>query len=139
MMKLSVSEILNKASNSKTEQERITILQSNYSVPLETVIRGALDPNIKWLLPEGEPPYKPNPLVDQQNVFFRECRKLYLFIDGGSPNLKQLRREAIFIELLEVVDPQDAKLLVAIKDKKMPYKNITKELVNKAFPGLIPT
>lgn len=136
-MKIGVAEILKKASEMKDEAARIQWLRQNNNVVLETVLRGAFDPTIKWLLPEGEPPYKPNDLVDQQHRMYSEVRKMYLFIEGGNPNLKQLRRESLFIELLETVDPEDAKLLLAIKDKKLPYPNITPELIRKAFPGIL--
>jgi len=45
----------------------------------------------------------------------------------------------MFIELLETVDAEEAELIIAAKDKKSPYKNITKKLVQEAFPGLLPT
>jgi hypothetical protein len=136
-MKLSVSEILGRVSNHKNEADKIRELRANNGVALHTILRGAFDPTIKWLLPEGEPPYKPNDLVDQQHIIYAECRKFYLFIEGGNPNLKQLRREQLFVEMLEMIDPEDAKLLVAVKDKHMPYTSITIDLINKAFPGLI--
>jgi ribosomal protein L7Ae-like RNA K-turn-binding protein len=101
------------------------------------MLRGAYDPKIVWLLPEGAPPYKANDLVDQQHRLYAEARKLYLFIEGGNPNLKQLRREALFIELLETVDPDDAKLLLAVKEKHIPYPGVTKEVVAKAFPNIL--
>ena len=136
-MKLSVSEILKKASDMKDDQSRIKWLRSNNSITLESVLRGAFDPGIIWLLPGGSPPYKPNDLVDQHHRLYSETRRFYLFVKGGNPGLKQLRRESLFIELLESVDPEDAKLMIAIKDKTIPYDNITLELVNKAFPGII--
>jgi hypothetical protein len=136
-LKLSVSEILKKASELNDEASRIDWLRNNNSVALESILRGAFDQTIKWLLPEGNPPYKPNDIVDQQHRLYTESRKLYLFIEGGNPNLKQTRREALFIELLEAVDPEDAKLLLSIKDKKLPYAGITPELVNKTFPGIL--
>lgn len=137
-MILGVSEILEKASQISDRGERIAFLQKNSSVPLHTVLQGAFDTRIKWLLPEGEPPYKPNDLVDQQHVFFSECRKMYLFVDGGNNDLKPLRREALFVQMLERVDPKDAKLLLAIKDKHMPYPGITEDVIREAFPGLLP-
>jgi len=136
-MKLSVSEILKKASEIPNQDARVDWLRRYDSQALRYVLAGALDPKIKWLLPEGEPPYKPNDIVDQQHRLFTEARKFYLFIEGGNPNLKSLRREALFIELLESLDPADAKLLLAIKDKRMPYPGITTEVANLAFPGLI--
>jgi len=137
-MKLGVAEILEKASKMTNDNEIITWLQQNHSVALETVLRGIFDPTIIWLLPDGNPPYKPNILVDQQNQFYKECRKLYLFIDGGNPNLKQTKRESLFIEFLETIDKDDALIVLAMKDKKSSHKNITEGLVRKAFPGILP-
>jgi hypothetical protein len=136
-MKLGVAEILKKASEITDENQRIDWLRQNNSVALESMLRGAYDPKIVWLLPEGAPPYKVNDLVDQQNRLYTEARKLYLFIEGGNPNLKQLRREALFIELLETLDPEDAKLLLAVKEKHIPYPGVTKEVVAKAFPNIL--
>ena len=136
-MKLSISEILKNASLIEDENQRINWLRQNNSVALESILRGAYDVTIKWQLPSGAPPYKPVDLVDQQHRLYTECRKLYLFIEGGNPNLKQLRRESLFIELLESVDPEDAKLLLAVKEKTLPYPNITPEFVRKAFPGIL--
>ena len=136
-MKLGVAEILKKASEITDENQRIDWLRKNNSVALESMLRGAYDPKIVWLLPEGAPPYKVNDLVDQQNRLYTEARKLYLFIEGGNPNLKQLRREALFIELLETLDPEDAKLLLAVKEKHIPYPGVTKEVVAKAFPNIL--
>jgi len=136
-MKLGVAETLKMVSNLNTEEERVVMLQKNHSVPLVNILKGAFDPGIKWLLPDGDPPYKPNNLHDQEGSLYSQARKLYLFVEGGNPNLNQLKREALFIELLETVDHEDAKLLIAMKDKKIPYPNITASLVNKAFPGLL--
>lgn len=137
-MKLSVSEILRKASNAPTDQQRATWLRQNDSQALRVVLTGAFSPHVKWMLPEGEPPYKPCDLVDQHHRLYTEARKMYLFVEGGNPNLTQTRREALFIELIESLDPEDAKLIIAIKDRNMPYPNITKQIANLTFPGLIP-
>jgi hypothetical protein len=136
-MKLGVAEILKKASEITDENQRIEWLRQNNSVALESMLRGAYDSKIVWLLPEGAPPYKANDLVDQQHRLYTEARKLYLFIEGGNPNLKQLRREALFIELLETLDPEDAKLLLAVKEKHILYPGVTKEVVAKAFPNIL--
>jgi hypothetical protein len=59
-----------------------------------------------------------------------------LFVEGGNPNLTNLRRETLFIQLLESVDPNDAKLLLAMKDKKSAFSGINKTIVRQAFPDL---
>lgn len=61
-----------------------------------------------------------------------------MFVEGGNPNLKPVRREFLFIQLLESIDSEDAKLLLAVKEKKLPFKGITEKTVRQAFPDLLP-
>jgi len=136
-MRVGVAEFLEKVGKLKKREEKIAALQHNNSFVIRTILQGAFDPKIKWALPEGTPPYKPSELVDQENVLIRECRRLVHFVEGGNPGLKQLRRETLFVEMLESVAPKDAILLCAIKDKKLPFKGITVDIVKEAFPGLI--
>ena len=65
-------------------------------------------------------------------------RKLYLFVEGGNPNLKPARREYLFIELLESVHDDEAKLLLQIKDKKIKCRGLTYKLIKETFPELLP-
>ena len=60
---------------------------------------------------------------------------MYLFLEGGHPTLPQLKREKLFIEVLESVHPDDAKFLLLLKDKKLPEGLDVKQVV-KAFPGI---
>ena len=136
MARKSISWILEFTSNLPNEEEKIKCLQANDNSAIRTILKFALDPNIKWALPEGDAPYKPCEYPHQENMLYSECRRLYLFIEGGNPNLKVLKREAMFIELLQTIDPSDAKMLISIKDKKLPWKGLTAKTVLKAFPGL---
>lgn len=137
-MKLGVAEILKNTSKIKGKHEKIDYLRKNQSLPLKQVLQYAFDPNIKWQLPEGPVPYKPNELNDLESVFYKEARRLYLFVEGGNSNLRQDRREYLFVELLETLDKEDAKLLAAVKDKKIPYPTITYKLAKEAFPEILP-
>jgi len=139
-MILSISEILIKADKLAASDTRAAVdyLRANNSVLLQTMFRGAYDPAVVWTLPEGKPPYKPlESDYDQQGMLYQECRRLYLFIEGG-PIKDKTKRERLFIELLEAIDPADAVLLCAIKDKQLPdtMKHLTSDLVLQAFPGL---
>jgi len=136
-MQVGLYEFLEKVSKLKRTQEKVDALKHNDSLPLRIIMQGAFDPSVEWLLPPGTPPYKPNELVDQQHILVKECEKLRYYIKGFHDNLNQNKREAMFIELLERVDPDDAKLLCAIKDKKMPFNGITINHVREAFPGMI--
>ena len=137
-MRIGVAEFLEKVSKLKNKQEKIDALRHNDSYVLKTILQGAFDPRVKWLLPPGEPPYKTNDLQDQENVLIRDARKLAYFVEGPYPNLKQIKRELMFIEMLETIAPADAKMLCVIKEKKLPWKSITVDIVKEAFPNLIP-
>lgn len=136
-MKYSLSEILKTASDFEKKQDRIDYLRNNDSAALRALLKYAYDDKVKFLLPEGDPPYKPNELPDQEGTLYSELRRMYLFIEGGNPNLTSVRREYLFVQLLETVNKDDAKLLLGVKDKKIPYKGITKKFVQEMFPGLL--
>lgn len=137
-MKLGIAEILENCTKLESRNEKIEYLRKNDSQTLRAIFQGAFDPGIVWALPEGAPPYKPCEFFDQEGRLYQETRRLYLFLKDGNPNLTALKRESLFIALLESIAPADAKLLVEVKDKKMPFKGITVKLVQEAFPGLIP-
>lgn len=135
-MKKSIYNILKECSEPKSVKERVAKLQQNGIPVVQQILKYAFDPNIKFLLPEGDPPYKPNEYVDQEGILFSEARKLYLFVEGGNNNLTNFRRETLFIQFIEGIDKNDAKLICAIKDKKLPFKTLTKDIVKQAFPNL---
>lgn len=136
-MRLAIFQVLELVSKAKATKDKVTLLQQHDSVPLRTVLKYALDPAIEWDLPDTDPPYTPCPHPGQETRLISEARRLYLFIKGGNPNLSTIKRESLYIELLESIHPEDAVLLNAMKNKKLPYKGITLKTVNEAFPGLI--
>jgi hypothetical protein len=136
-MQVSVAEFLEKVGKLRKTQEKVNALKANDSYILRVVLQGAFDPTVKWLLPEGEPPYKPNDLQDQEHVLINEAKKILYFVEGFHDTLPSTKREQMFIELLERIDPKDAKLLCSIKEKKLPFNGITVQHVKEAFPGMI--
>jgi len=136
-MVIGIAEFLEKVGKYKRTQDKIDAIKANDSFALRVMLQAAYDPNVKFLLPEGAPPYKPSELVDQENVLYRDARMITYFVQGFYPDLAQTKREAMFIEFLERLAPKDAELLLLVKDKK-PIKGITLQHVTEAFPGLIP-
>jgi len=136
-MKLGLSEILESASQQKTIKERVAILQKHDCRPLQDLIQYALHPAIKWDLPEGSPPYSPCKYLDQEGMFYKEMRRLYLFVNDNGSRLKKTRLESLFVEILESIAPKDAELLLLVKERKLP-KGLTLSVIEEAFPGLIP-
>jgi len=135
----SIFSLLKECNDCKTVDERVSALKERDHPVLRLILRYAFDPSIVFLLPEGAPPYKSCDFLDQEGRLYVEARKLYLFVEGGNPNLTKLKREILFIQLIESIDKNDAELLINIKDKKLPFKSITKAVVTKAFPDLIPS
>ena len=136
-MQIGIAEFLEKVGKLKRTQEKIDAIKANDSLVLRIVLQAGYDPSVKWALPEGVPPYKPNDLVDQEHVLIKDCEKLKYFITGFHDNLVDLKRETMFVEFLERVAPKDAEMLCLFKDKK-PIKGITIQHVSEALPGLIP-
>ena len=108
---------------------------------LKAYLHFTFHPSAKFDLPDGIPPYKPTDLVDAEALIYKEMRKAnYLLTtdSGGNPNIHRIKKETMFIQMLEYVHPDDAKLLVAMKDKKCPIKNITYKLIHDTFEDMLP-
>lgn len=132
-----VAETLTKIGKKKSTQDKIDTLKKVDSLAIRIMLQAAYDPNVKFLLPEGAPPYKKNELVDQEHIFLKEANYVTYFIDGFHPNLTPMKRESMFVQFLERLAPEDAEMLVQAKDK-IKVKGITIKHINEAFPGLIP-
>jgi len=131
------SEIATRVNNAKDKPRKLKVLQDNDSVALRQVLKGAFDPKIKWLLPEGDVPYNPNeaPLGTEHTLLSQEAKRLYLFTEGGDSTISQTKREMLFIQLLEGLSGEEAKFLVTVVNQKVnnEYKGFTANLVKEAF------
>jgi hypothetical protein len=93
---------------------------------LRLLFEYAYDPAKKMLLPEGTPPYREDaaPIGMSPANLMMEVKKLYVFC---RTDLTPLRRETIFIQLLEGLHPSEAKLILAVKEQNLTslYKNLS--------------
>jgi len=139
-MALSIPIIFEDIAKAKSVVERKKILLKHESNPLKELLKYAFHPDIKFLLPEGAPPYKTVGSPDEYNptYLYPNIRKLYLFVEGGNEGLTTLRREQLFIQLLEELHPKEAEVVIQVKDKKLKYRGLTYKLVKETFPDLIP-
>ena len=127
--------MLSEVANIKGRQEKIKYLRSIDHPIIRKLLRYMFDERIKFLLPEGAPPFEADKHMEVSRLW-TEVRRLYLFVEGGNPNLTQINRERLFIEILESVDPDEAELLIAVKDKTSPVKTLTPKLVEEEYPGI---
>ncbi len=135
----SISEIVNHCSTIKSKSDKVAWLQENTSQPLQVVLKNIYDSRVEFLIPDTPPPWTPNEFEDEaKSLLFREARRLNIFIKGGGyDNLNQIKREGLFISLLEDLDNDDAILLANHMISQKPVKGLTKAVVNEAFPNLI--
>ena len=138
--RLLISEILRKVSNAKTKKEKVVLLQKHNTVALRQLMIINFDESVVCLMPEGEVPYTPNdaPVGTDHSRLEHEYRGLYRFFKGGDNRLKNLKREQMFVQLLEGLSAEEAELIVLVKDGKLTskYKRITKAVVSEAFPQI---
>ena len=138
--RLLLSEILRKVSNAKTKAEKIALLQKQNSAALRQILIINFDDSVVSIMPEGDVPYTPNeaPVGTDHSRLEHEYRGLYRFFKGGDNRLKNLKREQMFVQLLEGLSAEEAELIVLVKDGKLTskYKRITKAVVSVAFPQI---
>lgn len=135
-MRLGIHEIFEKVSKASKLEERIEILRKNDNPVLRHIFKLAYTKGVKWLLPDGKPPYKLNEFPDQETNLYSQWKRFYLFFPGGNDNVNQIKRELIFIQILEGIHPKDAQIICDLKDGKITYKNINRQLVESAFPDI---
>tara|TARA_Y100001970_G_scaffold262237_1_gene346245 strand:- start:2495 stop:3004 length:510 start_codon:yes stop_codon:yes gene_type:complete len=136
-MALTFHEILTKVNNAKDKAKKLEILTQYDSPSLRQILKGAFDPKIEWDLPAGAPPYIANeaPLGTEHTYLDQEAKRLWHFVKGADANLNKMRKETLFIQILEGLHKSEADLLINVKEKKLnnTYKGLTANLVKEAF------
>ncbi len=134
-MTKSLSEIIDEVEKQKTTASQTKVLQKYASAALKAVIGFGMDPGVKFLLPITNPPFRPMPEgSDSQGRLIAEHRKFIYFVDSpDGRNLSNLKREQMFIQLLEGLDVRDAQLVLRMKNKDLKIKM---DAVKAAFPNL---
>lgn len=127
--------IIEEIEKQKTKEKQAALLKKYSSPALKAVVGYALDPGVNWLLPKSDPPYKPLPeSAEQEGRLIADTRLFIYFVDSpDGRKLTPLKREQMFIRLMESIDPRDATLMIRVKNKALKIK---KEAVKIAFPKM---
>jgi hypothetical protein len=162
-----IFEILNLVSKQRTNGKKIEFLRKYEDPSLKTILIWNFDESIISLLPEGDVPYASTGeqtsysgtlsgkiedavskmeemnstslgSMDQGKSSIRkEYTMFYNFVKGGNDGLSSLRRETMFINILQGLHPLEAEIVCLVKDKKLQNKyKITKEIVSEAYPDI---
>ena len=132
-----MSEILTKVNNAKTKDKKIAVLKENDSEPLRMLIKASFDPKIEWVLPEGDTPYKANeaPEGTEHTLLSQEVKRVWHFIKGADNQTPRMKKETMFIQMLEGLHKDEAEVLCHTKDKILhqKYKGLSDNVVKTAF------
>tara|TARA_Y100000356_G_scaffold87732_1_gene73307 strand:+ start:301 stop:723 length:423 start_codon:yes stop_codon:yes gene_type:complete len=134
-----VHEILELVSKQRSRAKKVEILQKYEDLSLKTLFIWNFDDTVISVVPEGEVPYKENevPIGTDHTSLRREYKHLYNFVKGGNDGLSSLRRETMFIQMLEGLHPEEAKILCLVKDKRLQTKyKLTYDVVAEAYPDI---
>jgi hypothetical protein len=162
-----IFEILNLASKQRSNVKTVEVLKKYEHIALKSIFIWNFDESIISALPQGDVPYSAvneqdsfkgtlsekivdavgkmeelgsNSLGSQdqgRSSIRKEYQRFYNFVKGGNDSLSSLRRETMFINVLQGLHPLEAEIVCLVKDKKLQTKyKITKENVSEAYPDI---
>ena len=134
-----MNEVLELVSEQKTDAKKVAVLKEYECDIIKSLFIWNFDDSVISLLPPGSVPYKPNesPLGTDHSSLRREQRSLYNFVKGGNDQLSTIRRETIFIQMLEGLHPKEADIVIAVKDKALEdMYDVSFEVVEEAYPDI---
>tara|TARA_B100001113_G_C20644078_1_gene420517 strand:- start:9 stop:518 length:510 start_codon:yes stop_codon:yes gene_type:complete len=136
-----IHEILDLVGEQKTKAKRVEILKEYRDDSLTAILIWNFDERVQSSVPAGPVPYKENevPVGTDHTSLRREWKNLYHFIKGGNDELSGLRRETMFVQMLEGLHPAEAKIVCLVKDKDLLslYPKVTLDIVKEAFPDIV--
>jgi hypothetical protein len=136
-----VSELFKAVHGKKDKKGKADLLAQYKRDDVKALLIWNFDKQIRSAIPEGEVPYKKNDAPINSGGHTRlihEWRTLYNYVRGGNDKISQMKRETMFIQLLEGLHESEAELLMLVKDKKLQSKyRITRALVEDVFKDIV--
>jgi len=141
-------EICTKVNNAKDKPAKIKVLRQYRTAALEMFFKSALCPEIEWMLPIGDVPFIPNeaPEGTEHTLLASSMSKVHNYVMlkrdklnmdpvVGNPDLNRMKREMMFIQLLEGLHEKEALLLIDAKNKAInkKYKGLNASTVCEAY------
>lgn len=134
-----IHEILEVVSKARSKDKKAELLKEYRNDALTALLIWNFDETVLSTVPEGQVPYEPNdvPVGTDHTTLRREWKQLYNFVKGGNDSLSPVRRETMFIQILEGLHPSEAEILCLVKDKGLATKyKISQDVVAKAYPDI---
>ena len=142
-----VHEILEAVDSERVRTKKVDLIRTHCNNDgMKMLFIWNFDESVVSMLPEGPVPYQPvdgdqqadpEKGMPQRTTIRNGGRQFYRFVKGGDDQLNKIKRESMFINLLETLHQQEAEILILVKDKQLGSKySITKEIVAEAFPEI---
>ena len=134
-----VHEIFEQVSKQRSAAKKVEALKEYRSDAIVSLLIWNFDDTVISMLPDGEVPYNKSeaPLGTDHTSLRKEWRNLYHFVKGGNDGLSNIRRETMFIQMLEGLHPSEAEIVCLVKDKKIETKyKLSIKVVEKAYPDI---
>jgi len=163
-----VFEVFDIVSKQKTNAKKVEALQKFAHPCIKSLFIWNFDDTIKSALPPGDVPYAAVDEMDSfkgtlsekiadavekmgelgtrslgsqdqgRSSIRKEYQRFYNFVKGGNDGLSSLRRETMFINVLQGLHPLEAEIICLVKDKRLEEKyKISKQNVSDAYPDII--
>ena len=128
-------EKIDKLKQHKRKVDQLAALEDSF-IEL-SILQGAYNKNINLKMPPGSPPFETNEDAEEKEV----TKKAFTFMIQQVLNTKQAqwKREKIFTDFCKSINPQDAELIIAMKDKDLTtiFPTLTRGLVKEALPKYV--
>jgi len=133
-----VYEVLEQFEKAKDRKAKIQVLKQNDTLALKSILAGALDPKVEWLVPKGPVPYTANEEHNAPSNLISKYKDFRYVVKGGpGERIPSYKRESVFLGMLESIHPRDAELVVKMINKEKPCDGMTLKIVKEAFPDII--
>ena len=141
-------EIFTQVNNAKDKPKKVAVLRKHDNEGLRNFLMVAFNPDIEWMLPEGDVPYMPNDapegtdhtmLHNEAGTFHNFIKKLVFGTSDqwmvGNTQINDARREMMFIQMLEALSAPEAELVLQAKNRTLnkKYKGLNANTVREAF------
>ena len=140
-----VHEILDYVTKQRSKVAKIEALKQHRNAGLVSVLIWNFDQTVQSMMPEGDVPYVPNeaPEGTEHTRLEQEARTLGNYVQKtindevipGNRNINTMKREMLFIQLLEGLCAGEAKALLHIKNRTLnkEYQGLNAANVRAAF------
>jgi len=142
-----VHELLEAVDSERVKTKKVDLLRTHGEDSFKMLMVWNFDDTVVSMLPDGPVPYQPvegdvlsgtkEQGIPQRTTIRNSARQFYRFVKGGDDQLNKIKRESLFINLLQTLPQPEAEILILVKDKRLQTKyGITKELVSETWPEI---